>query len=214
MLALVATLALLAGACTKKTSETADSGGATTVATTESTTTTTSGTATTKAATTSTLPMPAGPPATPLTINYGGTGTAPAGSGCSPPAGPSLPNGTWFGTLKSVDPAAGTIGLDLACYFVGDAANAAAAADGHSEIPVPNDYYIRNQVPTIYTLPAIPNVAYLQLQYNGGSSEYEPTATGLGAAAAGLASFNPDYWTGWIQVTDGYVTVIQQQFRP
>lgn len=176
-----------------------------------STTTPTTAVTTTTTATTVTT-MPAVPP-TPIAIPASTDGTSPDGSGCSPPAGVALPDGIWFGQLESVDTAAGTIGLDLACFFVGPAANVAASADGETEIPVPNDYYIRNKVAKIYTLKAAPNVAVLKLPMGGGSPEPVLAGTGPSAAAAMLAEFS-DYWIGWVQVSGGWVVVIQQQYVP
>jgi len=42
-----------------------------------------------------------------------------------------LPDGRWFGTLKTVESDAGTLGLDLACCYGGGAANHAARAAGY-----------------------------------------------------------------------------------
>jgi hypothetical protein len=60
------------------------------------------------------------------------------GSGCTPGTD-HLPDGEWFGEVVEAD--AGELEFDLACWFVGDAAIAAAAEDGERlEI----DYYLRN----------------------------------------------------------------------
>ena len=135
---------------------------------------------------------------------------SPDGSGCSPPSSTSLPDGIWFGTLKAVDTSAGTVGLDLACWFGGDAANKAAAADGSSEIPVPNDYYIRDKVHTIYTLHASPKVKVLELK---NLPDWGAPTTGIAGAAKLLGDF-PDRALVWVQVTDGWVVVVQQQYVP
>ena len=68
-----------------------------------------------------------------------GSGGA-AGSGCSPP-GSQLPDGIWFGYLHEVK--ASAVVFDLACFFAGDDASAAALTDGEPEPP--NSFYIRNE---------------------------------------------------------------------
>lgn len=207
--ALVVALAL--AGCTKK-KATTEEAATTTVTTVASTSSAPATTATTKAPTTTATKPPPSPPATPITIPSPKDGHSPEGSGCTPPAGDTLPDGIWFGMLKSVDPASGRIGLDLACFFVGDAANAAAAADGGSEVPVPNDYYIRNNNPKVYELATASDVAVLEIP-NMGSGPGYTTSSGLAAAQATLTRFG-DHWIGWVQITDGWVVVMQQQFVP
>jgi len=194
-------VALLLAACGGGGSNNASTG--TTVA--SSTTTLPPTTATTQ------VPPPTVPTA-PITIPTHSNGVSANGSGCAPPAGPKLPDGIWFGDLKSVDTSAQTIGLDLNCFYVGDAANKAAQQDGGTEIPVPNDYYIRNKVHTIYTLALVSNVAVFKLSAQGGGPL---VASGNGAAAAAsmLAEFN-NFWIGWVQIVSGQVVTIQQQFVP
>jgi hypothetical protein len=163
--------------------------------------------------TTTTVGSPPEPPATPIDYPSGpDDGVSPDGSGCSPPSTSTLPEGTWFGVLTGVDPAAVTVSFDLACLFTGDAANAAATEDGFSEIPVPNDYWIRNANPLGYTLPAVPDVAVVTLAGPGYS---EPAATQTGLDGVDWHGTEPGtFWRGWIVVDDGWVTVVQQQFFP
>jgi hypothetical protein len=123
-----------------------------------------------------------------------------------------LPDGIWFGDLKAVDVGASTVSLDLNCFFTGDAANNAAAADGSTEIPVPNDYYIRNKVKKIYVLPVVANVAVFKLSAGGGGP-LVAAGNGPAAAASMLSEFN-NSWIGWLQVAGGKVITIQQQFVP
>ena len=167
------------------------------------------------AAPATTRPAPASHPATPITIATSTDGVSPDGSGCSPASGTTLPDGTWFGILTAVDPAAGTIGLDLACWYTGAAADAAATADHPGTVtPVPNDYYIRNQVPTVYTIPAAPTMAVVPLDITSGgpTGGLAPAQTGV-AAAAGIASSATPRRV-WVVVQDGWATVVQAQFTP
>lgn len=69
------------------------------------------------------------------------------GSGCTPGTD-HLPDGIWYGMV--VDSGAGDLEFDLICWFVGDAAIAAAAEDGE---PPPNDFYVRNASTRIRRLP-------------------------------------------------------------
>ncbi len=153
------------------------------------------------------------PPSTPIAITTLADGTSPDGSGCSPGA-VTLPDGTWFGVIKTVDAKAGTVGIDLACWFAGDAANAAAIADDPgAEVLVPNDYYVRNQVPTVHTTHATSDVAVVPLEESAGgpSGLNGPTQSGLAAATGILKSASQ---LVWLKVTDGWVTVVQAQFTP
>ncbi len=168
-------------------------------------------TTTAKATTTTTLgpPPPAGAvPFVDLGADAATDGASPVGSGCSPGTPTTLPDGRWFGELRSIDTAASTVGLDLECLFTGDAANAAATADGASEVPVPDDVYIRNESPTIRTLHAVPLVSVGLLQNDGGSTSYEPTQSGVGAAGPLVDR------SVWVHVVDGWVVAIQQQYFP
>jgi hypothetical protein len=178
------------------------------------TTTTVPGTSTTGPGTAATTTTTLGPPPAAGSIpfiDFAGTsppdGVSPAGSGCTPPSATTLPDGTWFGMLKSVEPNAGTLRLDLACIYGGSAANAAAAADGHPT-PVMNDHYIRNRSANVYTLHAVPGVAVGVLGANGSAAAYYPNRTGLAAVMPLVGT-----WV-WVQVNRGWVVAVQQLFVP
>lgn len=57
--------------------------------------------------------------------------------------GARVPDGKWYGAIRSADPQ--QISFDVMCWFDNEEANRAAAEDGETEIPVPNDYYVRNR---------------------------------------------------------------------
>ena len=161
-------------------------------------------------ATTTTLGSPPPPGTVPFTrsAHEPSDGVSPAGSGCTPRSLTALPDGEWFGILTSVDPAGQRIGLDLECLYWGDAANAAAKADGSTDLPVPNDHYQRNRSPLVYRQPTVPDVAVGVLGAGGSATAYYPTAHGIAAARALIGR------DVWIQVTQGWVTAIQQQYFP
>ncbi len=173
--------------------------------------TSTTGAPTTTVAGASTTAAPPIPPTTPISIPKSSDGTSPDGSGCTPPSEAKLPDGIWFGVLKSVAPATNTVGLDLACWYTGSAAQAAAG----SPSPVPNDYYVKNQSSNVYQIQAVTNVAVVPLA-TAANGEFTgslgPTKTGVAAAQTILDSQTPKYV--WIEITRGVATVIQAQFTP
>ena len=109
-----------------------------------------SDTSVSSAATPTTAAQPT-PPSVPISIPASTDGTSPDGSGCTPPVGDKLPDGIWFGVLKSVDPRRAPSGWT---WPAGSRATAAQAAAG-SATPVDNDYYVRNENPKIYALPTV-----------------------------------------------------------
>lgn len=133
------------------------------------------------------------------------------GSGCAPGA-EELPDGIWFGSLVTVS--SNDIGFDLACWFSGEAANEAAAEDGFEEIPVPNDYYIRNEVDTLRTVPVDPDAV---IQWYPAGSEIELSERPWGEWVADPAGYLPcpgEWCLGWLYVNDGTVTEVVQQYTP
>ncbi len=146
-----------------------------------------------------TIPFISIPPAT-------NDGVSAEGDGCTPTSATELPDGRWFGFLRTVDRAEGTIGLDLSCLFFFGAADAAATADGETDVPVPNDYWVRNQNPLVYPLAFVPDVAVGLLEPGG--STFAPTTSG--PTALPEATGQPV----WVQIVDGWVVAVQQQYFP
>jgi hypothetical protein len=122
------------------------------------------------------------------------TGAA-AGSGCSP-GGDTLPDGWWFGTVP--EEVGDSLALDLECFFVGAAAQAAAAEDGEE---VANDVYLRNDSDTIRTTPLAAGVVAQCLPAEG---------------TPDLRACPPSEVSGpvWIRVVGGEVDRILEQFFP
>lgn len=172
--------------------------------------TTTTAAPTTAAPTTTAAPRPS-PATLPLRIPVSTDGTSPNGDGCSPEEGDALPDGLWFGTF-TVD--GDGLAIDLACFYTGEAADAAALEDDPAaEVPVPNDYYVRDQVARTYPVPLGEGTLTLALDQGGASTDFlAPAPEAAGAVAAVEASAVP--FRGWVLVLDGVATVVQQQYLP
>ncbi|MGB5760454.1 MAG: hypothetical protein WBM50_26300 [Acidimicrobiales bacterium] len=102
------------------------------------------------------------------------------------------------------------IEFDLACWFTGDAATAAATEDGE-ESPPPNDYYIRNENNLLRTLTINPatNVAWLP-------DPGDPESTETVAYDTWLANQTdrPNRPGVWLDIEAGQVTAIEEQYVP
>ncbi len=174
--------------------------------TTAATTTTAPATTTTAAATTSTT---AGQsfvvdPDALLPAVFGSPGD-PNGSGCVTLG--TLGSGVWFGYATAVS--AGTITFDLACFFTGDAATAAAQQDGAEAF----DYYIRNQNPATYQVPIAPNADVFIVEESGGIQSVQ-IATAQWPSAASFVPCPGQYCAVWLYVNDGQATGIVEQYLP
>lgn len=215
ILILTVLVALLAAACGD---DSAASTTATTTTTTAATTTMAPVTTTTDAATTTAVvtTTTAAVTTTTTTIVYAvdsssffpdvlGSAGDPNGSGCVVNAD-ILPNGVWFGYATSVSGA--TITFDLACFFTGDAAVAAATADAAEAF----DFYIRNQNPKTYSVPI-----------DGGADVFivdpvtiEETQISAASWPSG-ASFVPcpgEFCAVWLYVNGGQATGLVEQYLP
>ena len=161
-------------------------------------------------ASTTSAPVPAAGAIPFITSPSGDTvTTGPEGSGCSPSSAIELPDGLWFGWVRSVDPVGSTMGLDLACLYFGDAANAAAAAAGVTEIPVPDGTWIGDVSKNVYTLRLVPDVTV------GVVPESFSNGENLVPGGSGAAALTPTLGRGvWVEVTDGWVVAVQQQYLP
>ncbi len=86
----------------------------------------------------------------------------PEGSGCTPNLADGLPQGVWFGYLRSADLA--TITFDLACFYEGDQATAAATTDG---VEVVGRTYVRNVDSATLELPVNAGISIQALEPDG-----------------------------------------------
>jgi hypothetical protein len=190
--------------------------GASTTSTTGGTTTT-GGTPTTSGTTTATTVPETTIPVTTVPLYlidptdffpdvFGSSGD-PHGSGCVVGGGDALPGGVWFGFAEGV--AGGTISFDLACFFTGDAAAAAATADGEEVF----DFYIRNQNPKVYSVPISSSA---QVYYVDMITGPDPTPIALSSwpTSASFQSCPSDHCAVWLYVNGGVATGIVEQYLP
>lgn len=131
-----------------------------------------------------------------------------SGSGCTPGSA-ELPEGRWFGFVTDTE--ASRIVFDLACWFSGSAAIDAAAEDGE-ESPPPNDYYIRNANDQLRTIPvsAVAEVTWLGNVGDPASAETIPYRQWI-ELRAGRGEYQPGVW---IEIDDGAVETVEEQYVP
>jgi hypothetical protein len=211
-------LMMLAAACGGTGDTTTTSGPTTTAAqqttTTAATTTTASTTTTTQAPETTTTLAPAGGPfvvgepgASPVEALPGSDGAS--GSGCAP-GSDALPDGIWFGFITAR--AADGIDFDLACFYAGDIAYEEGAKDGEE---VNNDYYIRNDNPTLRTIAVDATVPVYAIDVSTGGIEFVTVEFADWPLASGAYNQCPgEFCLAWLYVNGGAVTEIQEQYVP
>ncbi|HLS44503.1 MAG TPA: hypothetical protein VK045_03620 [Ornithinicoccus sp.] len=132
------------------------------------------------------------------------------GSGCTPGEGPrgyALPDGEWFGLVKSTSDS--EVEFDLACWFTGDAAAAAAAEDGE-ESPPPNDYYVRNRNDRTRDLPVAADATVTFYRTGDPQSEEE----GDFHAWVHVLDERGNYFGIWLVMESGEVVSIEEQWVP
>ncbi len=156
-------------------------------------------TTTTEATTTSTTPSTSTTAAT-------GDPLAPEGSGCTPGTD-ILPDGEWYGGVRGFDEQG--FSFDLACLYVGDAAEAAAAED-EEESPPPNDYYVLNENEAIRMLAVGPDTPVTW--YPSGDPNDE--VTGTYAEWIEFLATQESYLGIWVTVENGSVTEIAEWWVP
>lgn len=184
----------------------------------ESSTESTQTTAEDRTTTTATVARPATSTSTPSTTGVPPTTDAPdsnslaSGSGCTPD-GDILGDGHWFGYVAGAE--VGSLQLDLACWFTGDAAAQAATEDGQE--PPPNDYYVRDLSDRVRTLSVEGDVEVTW--YSSGDPTDEATITYaewltgrvVQASETGIAKFP---FGVWVTIEGGSVTAIGEQWVP
>ena len=132
----------------------------------------------------------------------------PEGSGCAPGETDSLPDGRWFGFVSAREP--DSFSFDLACWFTGEQATLAAAEDG-AESPPPNDYHIRNDNPTERLLIPATEVAVEYLAEPGDPASVLNVDYPTWVSEAGARPVQPGVW---VEIVDGMVSAVTEQYVP
>jgi hypothetical protein len=125
------------------------------------------------------------------------------GSGCAPGAG-KLPDGVWFGYMKSWSTS--QIAFDLACWYSGAAGEAQAAAHGEE---FTDDYFVTNDSTTVRLVTVAGDIPAKKAAWDDGIF----TLSQVIADPAGSEPTNSPYPT-WIFVNGGVVTELEVQFVP
>jgi hypothetical protein len=162
--------------------------GDTTTTSVDQTTTTGESTTTDGTTTITTVPLAAEPPLRTDAVS---------GSGCTPGSG-ALPEGWWFGTVDP--PVDRTMAFDLACYYLGDAAEEVAAS---RDDEVNNDYYVVNDSTVVRSVPVALGTTASCVSLGSGVSS-EDCAPGDVAGD----------WSVWIRVHGGAIDRIVEQYAP
>lgn len=126
-------------------------------------------------------------------------------SGCTPDTD-ELPAGEWFGYLAAVSET--EISFDLACWFEGDAAVEAVAADG-AESPPPNGYYIRNDRDDLRTIGVGSGTVVSWLRDRSDPSSFETIEYRAWFAARADRSVQPGVW---LIMQAGDIVAIEEQW--
>ncbi len=149
------------------------------------------------------------------------------GASAIPASADSLEDGDYFGFLHAIDPVARTVEVDIAIFYVGQAAiDWLTANDPDAENPPPNDYIIVNEVERIRDLDVSPDVRIWDWCY--GEDVVGPAfveRADLGAWAAAPTEFDLECSAGaamprdpagiyWFDVRGGVVQQVVGQFVP
>ena len=149
-----------------------------------------------------------------------------SGISAIPLVGEPLGDGDYFGYLEGVDLSGGTVDIDVAIFYIGQAAiDYLTANDPTAENPPPNDYIIVNDVENVRTVPLSPDVRVWDWcnQTSGGELGFaERTVTEWAAAPAGgemACDADPALshgWneTYWFQVRGNVVMQVIGQYLP
>jgi hypothetical protein len=182
----------------------------------------TAGAALTACSPSASAPSP-GPSAEPASSRTHDAAAAAAPIGAAPaataarrnPATPdsSLADGRHPARITAVDAVGEQVTIDVVQFFFGDAATEAARADGSTDLPPPNDHWIRNTNPELRTLPV---TADAPVTVNGLSWLETGSATSNSTISLSkLASYGDVRGSlFWVTTRDGAVTGIAEQFLP
>jgi hypothetical protein len=131
------------------------------------------------------------------------------------PQGDVLEDGRHFALVRTLAPggaaAAGSMELDLAQWFDGDAADVAAAEDGviAPGQQIENDYYIRNVSDRLRAMPVAGDAATRVVDWDNCCELVPSTVDALAARG-----FDGGREAFWLTVRGGAVVGLDEQFRP
>ncbi len=123
-----------------------------------------------------------------------------------------LADGRYAARIRSVNAGSRRVGVDVVQFFTGDAAAKAAAEDHASEVPPPNDYWIRNTSPQIrlLTVSAKAGITVNTLA----AAESGSATTNVAKTLEQLGAYGHVNALFWITVSQGQVTRIAEQYLP
>ncbi len=159
--------------------------------------------------TTSTTPAATTPPTAPPTALETDAGVT------------EIPDGDHLVLIHGASEDGTTLSVDLAVWFTGEAANDAATEDGVTDVPVPNDYYIRNADPTVIDVGVSPDVTVTSVWFNhdtdpvldGAPITYDEFLAAIGGDIPGSAqTLVSSPW--WAVVANGEITSLAEQYIP
>lgn len=131
------------------------------------------------------------------------------------PVATDLADGQHFGFLKSVDAGGRTIGIDIAQWLTGAAANTAYAEETGDNSGAPNDYFIKNVNPRLRTL----KDAEITVQNIAPPRYPQVDATDVASNLRDLARFVADTdasprFLAWVTLRGGVVVELHEQYVP
>ncbi len=133
----------------------------------------------------------------------------------------ALADGTYLGFLQPDRMGSDRLVFDLAVWFSGPDANVAAREDGETDVPVPDDFYIRNADPTLFTVTVSGEVAVTSVWFDYDTNpdlanqpiEYTDL---LGVRELSDSDPRSVLWSDpwWITIAGGEVVRLDEQYVP
>lgn len=132
-----------------------------------------------------------------------------------------LPDGRHLVYVKGANADGSQLGLDLAVWFSGNAANTAARLDGRTDIPVPNDYHIRNEDSTVIWMPIHREIEVTSVWFDYDTDpdfENDPIDytdfLGVVTSDEGGPRSQLRHSPWWVTIEDGEVVALDEQYVP
>lgn len=123
--------------------------------------------------------------------------------------GDQLPDGIWFGFIKSAN--ASTVSIDVACFWTGQLASDRASANGDEAF----DFYIENQNAKVRSVPrSSTGTAYWLDQATAPDTKQMPLASWPNTSSAAYQQCPSEYCAVWLFVNGGAVTELVEQYLP